>query len=384
MALSQSQKKPDIALVSVGSFTEGYPNTTIKAGLLQKHYGDRLTSIIYNSASSDKNTRLSSVKVYFLLKFILNNIRAWLKILVEKPRIVYICYPGVFLSFLLSITPKRYRPKIAIDAFISLYDTIVVDRKLFDATTFQAKLIFSVEQKAYEACNKIIVDTSSNIEYNSQLFQISPEHFQSINLTIPEITSTFHPKQNKHTTCLFIGTLVPLQGVEYIAKAAALLSDREDIRFRIIGNGQDGEYLEEIIRSEKIKNISWEKDWQSTNDIQVALNNADICLGIFGTTQKTQRVWPFKNYLYMAAGKPIITSNTTYAQELLKQCTGEPFITCPTGNPKALAKVIRNLADTPTAQKNLGDNASEFYNKHLNHNAALKQLTSVLDALNKG
>ena len=68
----------------------------------------------------------------------------------HAPR-VYIPYPSVFVLFMLSFLPRtKRRMHIVADVFISLYDTIVLDRRLLKAEGLMARLLKWMEKKSLQ------------------------------------------------------------------------------------------------------------------------------------------------------------------------------------------------------------------------------------------
>jgi len=49
------------------------------------------------------------------------------------------------------------------------------------------------------------------------------------------------------------------------------------------------------------------------------ISQSDVCLGIFGNTNKTKRVIPNKVYDYAASRRPIITASTPAIKELFSE-----------------------------------------------------------------
>ena len=68
-----------------------------------------------------------------------------------------------------------------------------------------------------------------------------------------------------------------------------------------------------------------------------------VCLGIFGTTEKAQRVVPTKVYQGLAVGNVVVTSDTPPQRRAL----GDDAIFVPPGDAAALAERLRELADDP-------------------------------------
>ena len=69
----------------------------------------------------------------------------------------------------------------------------------------------------------------------------------------------------------------------------------------------------------------------------------DVCLGIFGDTEKALRVVPTKVYQGAAAGCALVTSDT----EPHRRALGDAAALVPPGNDAALADVLAALAGAP-------------------------------------
>lgn len=297
------------------------------------------------------------------------------------PAELYVPYPSVFVLWLLSWLPRSRRPgRIVADVFISLHDTVTVDRQLIAKDGIVARLLHACERRAYHSVDMVVADTRLNAERLMADFSLRPDKVTALPLSIDELTyspSSYAPRPGI-CTVLFTGTFVPLQGVTTIAEAIILLRDRPDIQFRLIGFGQSAAQVQTILRTSDANNWQWQQDWQTAGHLAAEIRAADICLGIFGQGDKTQRVWPLKNYAYMAVGRAIITANTHCAQELLAQANEPVFASVPPADPVALATAISELADDPTARVGLARASRDYYHKHLRTEVSIDRLRAAL------
>ena len=134
---------------------------------------------------------------------------------------------------------------------------------------------------------------------------------------------------------VFFGLFTPLQGAPTIGRAMDLLRD-EPIEFTMIGHGQDLAETRELARDSA--RVRW-LDWVDGADLPDLVAGHDVCLGIFGTGPKTQRVVPTKVYQGLAAGCAVVTARTPAAGTL-----GDAVVSVPPGDPQALADALRHLA----------------------------------------
>ncbi len=161
---------------------------------------------------------------------------------------------------------------------------------------------------------------------------------------------------------LFVGTMIPLHGVKVILAALDRMQERPNVRYRLIGDGQQGKEVERALESCGRNDITWVREWQSIDDLAQEIAQADICLGIFGGTPKSARVLPFKIYMYLAAAKPII-SQEMYS--LPAHLPPPPLVTVPPGNPRALAEAIQALLDDAVLRARLGKEGREYFKTYL-------------------
>ena len=88
----------------------------------------------------------------------------------------------------------------------------------------------------------VLTDTSQNRDYYCKIFNLSDSYVKVIPVGADE--SLFHPKKipeisdNNVFCVLFYGSFLPLQGIDTIVNAAAMLRE-EAIRIEIIGGKRE-------------------------------------------------------------------------------------------------------------------------------------------------
>jgi len=363
--------------------SDAYPNVKYKVdGLL---HDDPATREINCTPGVGKQFGGSAVRsLWSALRFGAAHLRVLAAVIrLPQPRHLYVPYPAVFVVLLLSFMPRRWRPaRVHIDAFISLYDTIVRDRRLLRERHPLARLLLAAERRAYRHTDVVLVDTPANAAYMSELFGLDARRFVAMPLSIDERTYGRRDYVPAAAPCtvLFIGTFVPLQGVDVIARAIVQLRAQPQIRFRLIGSGQSAGDVQAILAQAGCTNVSWERGWQSAQALADEIAGADICLGIFGAGDKTQRVWPLKNYAYMAVGRALISAATPAAQALAAGSPEPAWASVNAGDPDALAAMIVALAADPARRQRLADAAASLYRTHLSNAVSLAMLKDSLRA----
>ena len=366
---------PRIIIAGVHDSSDAYPNVKYRVlgfhnakGILVREYRYTFRWRPFACRRRSWWSRLASI-VGMVFGAFFSHLRAVIAcVLYARSESVYVPYPAPLVLFCLSFLPQPLRPgKIVADAFISLYDTMVFDRAMISGGGLPARLLRWMERRSYRFCDLVVADTEMNAAYLTQIFQLPAGRVIALPLAIGEQIYSYTPyiPHDGQRTVLFIGTFVPLQGTDVIAEAVSLLRNEPGIHFRIIGYGQTAESARESLERHACRNYVWIEEWQDAAALAKEIRRADICLGIFGATDKAQRVWPLKNYAYMACGRTIITGETNCARSLIRGTDRAPFATVPTGDPQALAAAILSLACDDAARTEYANLARGFYERHL-------------------
>jgi glycosyltransferase involved in cell wall biosynthesis len=183
-------------------------------------------------------------------------------------------------------------------------------------------------------------------------------------------------KEKNEFTIGFHGNYIPLQGVEYIVTAAKILEKEKDIRFRLVGGGKEFKKVFDLARKLKVKNVEFIAK-VPYEEIPLKISQADICLGAFGDTPKTQFVISNKIFEEAAMRKPIISSDVPALRELFEDKKNILF--CRHADPDDLAEKIMELKNSPDLREKIARGAYELYQSQCTPKVIAKQLLADLE-----
>lgn len=157
----------------------------------------------------------------------------------------------------------------------------------------------------------------------------------------------------------FWGTFIPLQGIEYIVKAAKLLEPSKDINFQIIGDGQTFDEVYALAQEMNIQNVKFLKKIFKINELARKIQKFDIGLGIFGESEKTKQVIPNKIFEGIATRMPMISAETPAIKELFVD--EKNILLCERSNADSLAKAILKLKKNSNLRKKIAKKSYELF-----------------------
>ncbi|MFL6020772.1 MAG: glycosyltransferase [Gaiellaceae bacterium] len=258
-------------------------------------------------------------------------------------------YPG-HLDLPAARSAARGRP-VVFNPLVSLADTLVADRGRFRRGSLAARALERIDRSAFRAADLVVADTEVHAQFLAQLTGRNDMAVCFVGAEDRLFTPGWRPPQQ--FTALFVGKLIPLQGVDTILEAARRAPD---IVFRVVGSGQ----LQRLLagRPANVEHVAWVEYERLPHE----LHAAGCALGIFGATEKAQRVIPNKAFQALACGTPLVTSDTPAARELLAD--GESALLVPAGDPAALADAVRRLAEDAELARRIAAGGRAAYERN--------------------
>jgi glycosyltransferase involved in cell wall biosynthesis len=258
-------------------------------------------------------------------------------------------YPG-HLDLPAARRAARGRP-VVFNPLVSLADTLVGDRRRFRPRSLPARVLETIDRRAFRNADVVVADTAAHAHFFAELAGLDEVAVCFVGAEERLFQAGWLPPDR--FVALFVGKLIPLQGVETILAAARAAPE---IPFRVVGSGQLAPLLRD--RPPNVEHVPWVEYEELPGEIRAA----GCSLGIFGTTEKTERVIPNKAFQALACGAPLVTADTPAARELLVD--GESALLVPPGDPTALAGAVRRLAADPDLARRIGAGGRTAYERH--------------------
>jgi glycosyltransferase involved in cell wall biosynthesis len=262
--------------------------------------------------------------------------------------VLVVGYPGHFdLPAARRAAGKR---PVVFNPLVSLADTFVADRGRFQPRSPAARALAKIDRNALRAASVVVADTRANADHLAEAGAFDPERVEVCFVGAEE--RLFRPgwSPREPFTCLFVGKLIPLHGLETILAAARAAPE---VPLRLVGSGQ----LEKAL-ADRPPNVEWVR-WVDYERLPDELHAAGCALGIFGTSAKAQRVIPNKAFQALACGTPLVTADTPAARELLVHEASALLV--PPGDPDALAAALRRLARDADLRRRLSEGGRAAY-----------------------
>ncbi|UGB37563.1 glycosyltransferase [Frateuria soli] len=250
---------------------------------------------------------------------------AWRLARAPRPDAILIGFPGILDMLVAAPIARLRRIPLVWDMFMSLYDTVVEDRQLVRRTGLTARCLFQLEGLALRRADIVFLDTRAHARRVEELFGLArgqaeavwvgveTEHFPMMAGVGPGADPGGVPARLR---VLFYGQFIPLHGIETIVQAARMTRD-DQIDWHLIGTGQEARRIEAMLAVQPLPRLHWDR-WVDYPQLHRHIAAADLCLGIFGESQKAASVIPNKVFQILAMGRPLVTRDSPAARELLR------------------------------------------------------------------
>ncbi len=166
---------------------------------------------------------------------------------------------------------------------------------------------------------------------------------------------------NVDVDVLFYGNVTPLHGIDTILAAARLLQDRGvDVTFRLVVGGSERPAVARSIEALGLRSVQL-RGALPYGELAAQIARSQLCLGVFGTSPKAQRVIPNKAFDALAMAKPLITADTPAAREALVH--RKHAWLCAPGDATALAEAIQELHGDGDLRARVATAGHELYQR---------------------
>jgi len=271
---------------------------------------------------------------------------------------------------------KRINAPLIFDPLISAYDKQVWERKKISEGSQRAKKLLKWEQGLFQSADYVVADTEQHAAFYEKSMNVSADKIFVLPVGAEE--ALFIPQDNgllnKPLRILFYGSYIALQGPEVISQAIQIYRG-PDVEWLFIGDGPLRKNVQNSLQGLDTVHFT---DWVPYSDLPNWIAQADICLGVFGSTEKTRRVIPNKVYQALSCARPVITSASEAYPLLLRQNAYSGLFFVPANDAGALAEMVAKLAEKPDFILQMRKNAHQSYHQFFSNKVLKQHLEYIL------
>ncbi len=280
------------------------------------------------------------------------------------------------LAWMLTRFPRR---PLIFDAFTSLYDSLVLDRRVHPPRSVHALWYKLIDSISYILPDLVLFDCAAHVQFIQELYPNIPTSMRGLPVGCPDDVMYPRSEPADHPTFRvhFHGTNIPTQGIPYILEAAKLLAD-DDVRITLIGRLSTSTEL--MMRAKKLglTNVIF-LDRMPYTELAARMAEADLCLGAFGDTEKARHTGAFKIIEAMAMRKPVLTGESPALREFFTD--NENILFCALADAADLAAKIRLLKSDRAFRNRIAEHGYRLYTERFTPVAIGESLLQQMQSL---
>ena len=287
---------------------------------------------------------------------------------------------GFLAQPLLPILRRLWKGPLVSDAFISLKDTLVEDRKRGVPGGLIDRLATTLDRFLVKNSDLVFCDTQAHAAYFQSRFGPTQARFQRVWVGAPDLSTGVRcwrkpDRLDGPLRIFFYGSFIPLQGTDVIVEAARRISAGEVV-FRLAGEGPLwGRAKTAAAGLDHVTFLGWQTEARLIEEML----QADLCLGIFGASPKASRVIPNKAYSALQLGAPLLTGDNPAIRELLHP--GVDVVISRMNDPEALVESLRWCASHREALARIGAAGAEVFRREASTERLAGTMARAIDEL---
>jgi glycosyltransferase involved in cell wall biosynthesis len=227
--------------------------------------------------------------------------------------------------------------------------------------------------------SRVTRDYIASLGLNRKLVTVIPNGVSPSDFSASPLPS----RDGRVPVLLYIGTLADWQGLEVVVRSLPGILEQRPVRLQIVGRGRSRQrkMLAKQIRKLGIEDHVIVQPAVPHHEIPALIASADICVAPLGLNDRnvTQGACPIKLLEYMAAGRPMLTSNMPIVRELVREDV-DALLFSP-NDPDDLARQILILLNDLALSRRLADSASKRALTKFTWHESQKKLVKVYEKL---
>lgn len=276
---------------------------------------------------------------------------------------------------------QRCQIPLIFDPLISAYDKRVNERKKFSENSKAAQKILRWEKALFAEADFVIADTLCHQDYFEKTLACDRQRL--IVLPVSAEESLFYPEATplkKKIEVLFFGTFIGLQGAIYIAESIRYYQGPA-IALTFLGAGPEHDLVKSAALTHVKENVAVTfEDWIPFADLADKIRSTQICLGVFGTGEKSFRVIPNKVYQALACDKPVVTMKGDAYPDMPENGPGGLYW-CQAGDPQDIAEQLESAVTDYLEGKTVQGKARSLYDNYFSNSIISERLQKMLSHL---
>tara|TARA_Y100000389_G_C17471376_1_gene531553 strand:- start:10800 stop:11924 length:1125 start_codon:yes stop_codon:yes gene_type:complete len=355
----------------------------------QNYFNKFENSMILNIPVEVSFNKISSNSKFFNIPLVLIlKIKANIKLIYKLRKIqeiekIIVLFPGIIDVIFLILFAREHRNKIMYDYFISFYQTIITDRKIF-ISRISKSCIFHLEKIFVKIPETLIVETDP---IKNHILEFFNQNLKIVTLLTPTNEEVFNSKlipqtSTKNIDFIYWGTFINLHGLEILLKAASANNDKYSIY--LLGDGQEYGYIKELSKELNLKNITFDKTiFSKENKFEYfysILSRAKFAIGALSDSEKNNIVIPSKVLEAAAMKIPILTFESLCV-DFYNMKNNAHYINTPLV--ESTANMMKTLIENQdTNSKKIINNSYNWFQSYGTYDQFNKKLSSLVKSMN--
>ncbi|EMK3755669.1 glycosyltransferase [Providencia rettgeri] len=322
------------------------------------------------------------IKRAFAIISILFLIPARVLLLIMSKKIIILPMNNTVFSLFDAFIGKIFNKEIILEFYISTYDTAVNDRGEISPNSNEAKKLLLIEKKLTQYATRIICLNEAEKNYYLNFMHPSAKNkIMSVPLVIDRVKSRNQEKtRGKNFKICWWGTYIPLHGLEKIIESIKHI-EGYDITFYIFGNNEEKSkpYQHLVNELELNDQIVFNNEFTFKNGKlpEFLINNCDLALGNFGSSEKAKTVLVNKIVDTVALNLPCLTMQTKACDEFFI-ANENIFLTKEDPTPEDIANAIIKIIANEDNLFKVSNSGHCVYNNYFSPEAFSKKYLPLL------